>query len=81
MKSTSQFPAWQPIESAPYLKVIWVKNDQMERPVRATRGYVHNDMVHPDNTFFTRVFTEDDISPFRSEKLVCPTQWAPEAPE
>jgi len=67
--------AWQPIAAAPYQKVIEVRNPRMDQPVRATRGYSHNGMVHPDNTFCTSVFTPDKYFPTPAGNLVCPTEW------
>lgn len=66
---------WKPIESAPYGKTLWVRNKLMEAPVLATRGYVHNGAVHPDQTFFTSVYTPDKFFPFPPGKLVCPDEW------
>ena len=67
---------WMPIETAPYGKVIRVRNKLMDRPVLATRGYVHNGSVHPDQTFCTSEYTPDQFFPFPSGKLVCPDEWA-----
>lgn len=67
---------WKPISEAPYGKTILVRNKLMDSPVRATRGYVHNGSVHPDQTFCTSVFTPDEFFPFPSGKLVCPDEWA-----
>jgi hypothetical protein len=66
---------WMPISTAPFQKVILVKNELMEKPVRATRGYSHNGVVHPDNTFFTSVYTPDRYFPAPAGCLVCPTEW------
>lgn len=73
---------WQPISSAPWQAVIEVRNPQMGRPVLATRGYSHNGMVHPDNSFCTTVFTPDPdgFFPMPAGRLVCPTEWR-RAPE
>ena len=68
-------PDWQPIGTAPFQKVIWVRNPRMEKPVKATRGYVNELGVHPDDTFCTSVFTNDKFFPFRSGQLVVPTEW------
>lgn len=68
---------WQPIETAPWQQVLWVKNDLMEKPVKATRGYMTRTGVHPDTTFFTTVFTEDRFFPTPAGELCCPTHWAP----
>lgn len=72
---------WQDIETAPYQKVIEVKNDLMEKPCLATRGYSRNGMVHPDNTFCTSVYTPDDFFPTPAGKLICPTHWRSVDPE
>ncbi len=66
---------WKPISDAPYGRTILVRNKIMEKPVRATRGYVHNGAVHPDQTFFTSVFTPDGFFPFPAGNLVCPDEW------
>ena len=68
---------WQPIETAPFQTVIEVRNKVMQHPVLATRGYCHNNMVHPDSTFCTTVFTPDPegIFPTLPGHLVCPTEW------
>lgn len=67
---------WNPINTAPYGKIILVRNKLTEKPVRATRGYVHNGAVHPDQTFCTSVYTPDQFFPFPGGKLVCPDEWA-----
>jgi hypothetical protein len=66
---------WKPIETAPWQKVVLVRNDQMEKPIRATRGYVTETGVHPDSTFFTSVYTPDKYFPDPAGRLVCPTVW------
>ena len=66
---------WQPIETAPWQIVVEIRNPVMEKPILATRGYTHNGMVHPDNTFFTSAYTPDRFFPFPAGKLVCPTEW------
>lgn len=66
---------WQPIETAPWGKVLEVKNDVMERPCLATRGYIHNGMVHEDHTFFTTVYTSDRFFPIPAGNLVLPNVW------
>ena len=71
---------WQPIETAPYQKVIEVKNNIMDNPVLAIRGYSTAAGVHPNNTFCTSVYTPDKYFPFPPGKLVCPTQWRLPAP-
>jgi hypothetical protein len=67
--------AWQPIETAPFQRVIEVRNKQMEKPCLATRGYVWNGAVHPDNTFCTTVYTPDKFFPVFAGNLCCPTEW------
>lgn len=67
---------WKPIESAPYQRVVWVRNPQMDEPCKATRGYVHNGMVHPDQSFFTTVYTPHRFFPTPAGKLCCPVEWA-----
>lgn len=67
---------WHPVETAPYGKILLVRNSVMPKPVRATRGYVHDGAVHQDQTFFTSVYTPDDLYPFPAGRLVCPTEWA-----
>ena len=67
---------WKPISDAPYGKTILVRNKQMDKPVRATRGYVHNGSVHPDQSFCTSVYTPGQFFPFPAGKLVCPDEWA-----
>lgn len=57
---------WQPIETAPYGKIIEVRNSLMAEPVRATRGFIWCGEVHKDQTLFTSVYTGN---------LVCPTEW------
>ncbi|MBB5040848.1 hypothetical protein [Shinella fusca] len=66
---------WRPIDTAPYGQTILVRNRLFGKPVRATRGYVHDGAVHPDQTFFTSVYTPDDFFPFPAGKLVCPDEW------
>lgn len=66
---------WNPIDSAPYGRVLLVRNKLMDTPLRATRGYIHNGMVHPDKDFFTSVYTPDRFFPFPGGKLVCPDEW------
>lgn len=67
---------WFPIDSAPYGKVLLVRNNLTRTPVRATRGYVHNGAVHADQTFFTSVYTPDyEGMFFPAGRLVCPTEW------
>ena len=57
---------WKPIEGAPYQTVILVKNDMMDEPMKATRGYnVPGVGVHPDTTFCTSMLGS----------LICPTEW------
>ena len=68
---------WKPISTAPYDVVVLVRNEITGKDaVRATRGYVHNGTVHPDQKFFTSVYTPDFGGfPFPAGKLVCPTEW------
>lgn len=68
---------WSPIETAPWNIVVWVKNDLMEKPILATRGYVVNGAVHEDHSLFTSVFTPDEFHPMPEGSPICPTQWAP----
>jgi hypothetical protein len=67
------------IKAAPYLKVLEVTNEVMEKsgsePILATRGYMHNGMVHHDNTLFTSVYTPDEMFPTPAGRLVCPSKW------
>lgn len=67
---------WKPAETAPYGKVVWIRNPQMEEPCKATRGYVHNGMVHENQLFFTTVYTPHPFFPTFAGKLACPTEWA-----
>ncbi|MGB0410170.1 MAG: hypothetical protein ACPGFA_01170 [Pikeienuella sp.] len=67
---------WQPIETAPYGKIVWIKNDMMENPVLATRGYTHNGAVHEDQSFFTTVYTPDRFFPTPAGNLAVPNVWA-----
>ena len=67
---------WKSIKSAPYQRVVWVRNEQMKEPVKATRGYhVPGVGVHSDNTFFTTAFTPHPHFPTPAGNLVCPTEW------
>lgn len=66
---------WKHISSAPYGKVLLVKNRLMEKPVRATRGYVYNGMVHADQNIFTSVYTPDEFFPFPAGHPVVPEEW------
>ena len=68
---------WQPIETAPYQTVIEVRNSEMDKPVLATRGYVTETGVHPNNTFCTTVLTPDKFFPYPAGRLACPTEWRP----
>ena len=72
-----QADEWHSIDSAPWMQVIWVRNQQMDKPVKATRGLVTDNGVHPDRSFFTTVFTYDEVMPTPSGQLVCPTEWKP----
>lgn len=66
---------WLPAETAPYKKVIWVRNSLMERPVKALRGFAPDGVVNPDASLFTSLFTNDRFFPTPGGRLVCPTQW------
>jgi hypothetical protein len=68
---------WNPdISQAPYQKVLWVQNDQMSKPVKATRGYADEQGVNGDGTLFTSVYTENErFFPTPAGRLVCPTKW------
>lgn len=68
---------WQPVDSAPWQTVVWVRNSKMEEPVKATRGYVTERGAHPNQTFFTTVYTPHRFFPTPAGKLVCPDEWAP----
>ena len=68
---------WQPIATMPYGIVCLVKNDIMEKPVRATRGFVLNGAVHADQSFCTSVFTPDPEFSYPAGHLVCPSLWTP----
>jgi len=67
---------WKPIESAPFQKVVWVRNSLMEKPCKATRGYMTETGIHPDMSFFTTVYTSDRFFPIPAGNLVCPDEWA-----
>jgi len=68
---------WKPIESAPYGEVVEVRNELMEEPCRATRGYIWNGKVHANQNFFTSVYTPHQYFPTPAGQLVCPTEWRP----
>lgn len=68
---------WQPIETAPWGQVLEVRNRLMKKPVRATRGYIYNGMVHEDHSFFTTVYTPDEFFPMPAGKMCCPDEWRP----
>ena len=69
-------PAWNSdIKSAPFQKVIWVQNDLMEEPVMATRGFNTGTGIHPNNTFFTTVYTPHKYFPTPAGNLCCPNKW------
>jgi hypothetical protein len=74
---------WQPIATAPWQTVVEVRNAVMEHPVLATRGYQTDNGVHPDDTFFTSVYTPDPSGfgcfAMRAGCLVCPTEWRKQA--
>ena len=75
----SESKNWQPIETAPWQTVVWVRNNLMEHPVKATRGFSHNGAVCEDTGLFTSVYTPDPkgFFPTPSGQLVCPDEWAP----
>jgi len=68
---------WQPIETAPYQKVIEVRNEVMEEPVKATRGFKCNltGMVSERQDAFTTVYTPHKFFPTPAGNLVIATQW------
>lgn len=69
---------WQPIETAPYGKVVEVRNDCMKFSVRATRGYVvpETGFVHENQNYFTTQCTKIDEFEFMGAgKLACPSEW------
>jgi len=66
---------WKLIDSAPWQTTVLVKNDQMERPVLATRGYTTPTGVHPERSFFTSVYTPDRFFPMPAGQLIIPTAW------
>jgi hypothetical protein len=74
---TPEGEGWEAIETMPYGEVVQVVNRSMERPCKATRGYVSNGAVHEDQTFCTSVWTPDPLSGlgFPGGALVCPTHW------
>ena len=66
---------WKPVKSAPWRTVVWVRNEMMEKPVKAIRGYADEQGVHPDQSFFTTVYTGDRHFPTPAGRLCCPTEW------
>jgi len=65
-----------PIKDCPWQTIVEVRNDLMEKPVLATRGYVdEKGRVHPNPDFFTSVFTPDKFFPSPGGELVCPTEY------
>lgn len=66
---------WQPVESAPWQKVLEVRNPYMDEPCLATRGYAYNGMVHPNPRYFTTVYTPDRDCPTPAGEMCCPTEW------
>ena len=72
---------WKTIDSAPWGKPVWVKNDLMEYPVKATRGAVCKvtGAVLEDRSLFTSVYTPDPngFFPTPAGLFICPTHWAP----
>lgn len=75
---------WQPIETAPYQTEILVRNEMMEHPVRATRGFATASGVCENRNFCTSVFTPssetDGFSPFPAGNLVHADEWKPVEP-
>ena len=71
---------WKPIKSAPYGRIILVRNSVMREPLRATRGYAEEGVVHPDSSFCTSVYTSktSDGLPFPSGRLICAEEWCEE---
>lgn len=72
---------WQPIETCPWQTVVYVRNEQMDFPVKATRGYADPEtgIVSGDPNLFTTHFTPDPdgFFPVPAGRLACPTEWAP----
>ena len=66
---------WKPIDECPWQTIVEVRNPQMEKPVRATRGHMTEIGVHPDLTFCTSVYTPDEFFPTAAGKLICPTEF------
>lgn len=75
IEQSSRVGDWKPVASAPYGEVLEVRNEQMEAPCLATRGYVYNGAVHQNNKFFTTVYTPDRYFPTPAGHLCCPTEW------
>ena len=66
---------WKPIESAPYQKEILVRNPQMHESELATRGYVTELGVHPNQSYCTGLG-------WSGSRLICATEWRlPDPPE
>lgn len=66
---------WQPIETAPFQTVLEVRNSLAPKPWLATRGYIHNGMVHENLDLFTTVYTPDPYFPTPPGQLCCPDEW------
>lgn len=62
------------LDACPYQTVVEVMNDCMEEPVRATRGHVTETGVHPNQHFFTTVFTPGLFGTMGGG-LACPNRW------
>jgi hypothetical protein len=58
---------WHPVETAPWQTLVEVRNELMDEPCVASRGFVYKGMVHPNQNYFST----------RSGHLVCPTEWRP----
>ena len=62
------------IGAAPYMTVLLVKNEMMDEPVEATRGYIFRGMVHENNKYFSAVGGGGYFN-LKASSLVCPTMW------
>jgi hypothetical protein len=72
---------WKPIETAPYQKVIALRNHVMKDPafVLGTRGFATGRGIHPNQSFCTTVYSPDprgSIFSFPAGKLMCADEWA-----
>ena len=64
------------INQAPYGETLEVINDLMDKPVLATKGYcAPGTTVHANQSFFTSVYTPDDLGGFSAGQLVIPNKW------